>query len=193
MTVNYKKAITDKRYRQSTKGKAMLARYAQTDKCKANQRKFRLSPRGQSLLAKYEKTTIAKTIHKSYQQTLRGKFRRSVTGAKQRGLEFKLTLEQFSSWWQKPCHYCGESIGTIGLDRVDNLQGYTTDNVVPCCRPCNVAKMTQTVGEFVARCHRVAQRHALSHPTPVATPNPAHQPEPESAAPHLPTDSGTGS
>ena len=35
-----------------------------------------------------------------------------------------------------------------GIDRVDSTKGYTKDNVVSCCRSCNMAKAELTVTEF---------------------------------------------
>ena len=35
-----------------------------------------------------------------------------------------------------------------GIDRVDNSKGYTMDNVVSCCRICNVAKQKMTLQEY---------------------------------------------
>jgi hypothetical protein len=39
-------------------------------------------------------------------------------------------------------------VNTNGIDRVDNTKGYTTDNVVPCCKLCNYAKSAMAVDEF---------------------------------------------
>jgi hypothetical protein len=55
--------------------------------------------------------------------------------AKHRGLEWNLTMEQFEELIAAPCSY---GIGQrpdirIGLDRLDNSQGYLAGNVVPCC------------------------------------------------------------
>ncbi len=52
------------------------------------------------------------------------------------------------------CHYCGEPIKLTcyGLDRKDNSRGYTLDNVVPSCFPCNASKLDRfTYEEMVAR------------------------------------------
>jgi hypothetical protein len=89
-------------------------------------------------------------------------------GAKVRGLEFSLTTEQFRALTQLPCFYCGvppkkewiaknqSKKGTTngsylcnGIDRVDNSLGYTSENCVPCCTPCNKAKMDRTQQEFL--------------------------------------------
>jgi len=53
-----------------------------------------------------------------------------------------LTLEECKILWLKPCEYCGKEINSTGvsLDRLDNSGGYTKDNVVPCCGPCNKIK-----------------------------------------------------
>jgi hypothetical protein len=75
--------------------------------------------------------------------------------AKARGYEFNLSREQFKDITNKNCFYCGCPPSNLskgskkynkgdyiysGIDRVDNDKGYTLDNVVPCCYPCNVRK-----------------------------------------------------
>ena len=75
--------------------------------------------------------------------------------AQSRNIEFSLSTDEFLSFWQKPCTYCGAEIETIGLDRLENHLGYVLGNVVPCCRDCNVMKMSQGLGEFIARVERV--------------------------------------
>lgn len=75
--------------------------------------------------------------------------------AKQRGHLFELTYSEFLVFWQKPCSYCGDSIKTIGIDRLDNTVGYTVENCVPCCETCNKMKRMQTKDEFLDRCHRI--------------------------------------
>lgn len=36
-----------------------------------------------------------------------------------------------------------------GIDRVDNSVGYINDNVVPCCKTCNLGKHTMSYKEFL--------------------------------------------
>ena len=79
--------------------------------------------------------------------------------AKKAGIPFELPFEGFMSLWQAPCRYCGTTIETIGLDRLDNNLGYTLENLVPCCPICNQIKGMSTVAEFLARCRRIAKRH----------------------------------
>ena len=76
-------------------------------------------------------------------------------------LEWNVTQDQFRELSQQLCFYCGgapaqlasrpESGSTFtynGLDRRDNSLGYTLENVVPCCKHCNLAKNTMSVEEF---------------------------------------------
>jgi len=79
-------------------------------------------------------------------------------GAVRRGLAYELTREQFMTFWQKPCTYCGDAIPTVGLDRVENDKGYTLDNLVSCCAVCNSMKSSMTMAQFLARCGRIAAR-----------------------------------
>ena len=39
----------------------------------------------------------------------------------------------------RPCHYCGKT-DLMGADRIDNKKGHTKDNIVPCCKQCNLIK-----------------------------------------------------
>lgn len=70
------------------------------------------------------------------------------------------TYEQFIQYWQKPCTYCTGAIETIGLDRVDNAQGYHMTNVTPCCHACNWMKGEGSLDDFLDRCKRIARNHA---------------------------------
>jgi hypothetical protein len=79
--------------------------------------------------------------------------------AKERG--FGLTKECFRSVSTMNCNYCGTEptytngykkwhpkIKINGLDRVDPSIGYFDDNVVACCKDCNIAKLDKTEEEF---------------------------------------------
>lgn len=110
-------------------------------------------------IARYRKSEKGRAYRSKYEQSLKGKLNSYKTNAKARGIQFALTLEQFSGFWGKPCHYCGDAIDTIGLDRVDSSLGYTVDNVVPCCRTCNIAKLDQDKQAFIRHCAKVV-RHS---------------------------------
>ena len=83
--------------------------------------------------------------------------------AKYWGHEFTITKEEFMFFWQKPCHWCGYQIKTIGLDRVNPSLGYTIRNVVACCAICNRAKSDLTVPQWVALCSNVVRKHGLTY------------------------------
>lgn len=81
--------------------------------------------------------------------------------AKERGLVFNITPESFYDLISKPCFFCGTSntntsksqhnngdFSYNGLDRLNNSVGYTIDNVVPCCKHCNKAKLQMNVDDF---------------------------------------------
>lgn len=77
----------------------------------------------------------------AYHQTPKGKFVSYRSGAKERGLTFDLTMDEFMSFWQADCNYCGKSISTIGIDRIKSDLGYTLANCVSCCSMCNYIKL----------------------------------------------------
>lgn len=81
--------------------------------------------------------------------------------AKERNLEFSLNIEDFIELIGLECYYCGEKNTNCmktwenepkfyynGIDRIDNLIGYTKNNCVACCKFCNFAKNTLSQEEF---------------------------------------------
>ena len=68
---------------------------------------------------------------KEYNQSIRGRYSHYKVRAKQDRKEFKLSLNDFKEFWQKPCYYCGSDIKTIGLDRLNNHIGYIKSNLNP--------------------------------------------------------------
>jgi len=78
-----------------------------------------------------------------------------------RRAKFGLTKKQFRNITSKNCYYCNHPPSdrshrakhngyyvSNGIDRVNNDKGYTVNNCVPCCRPCNVAKSNMPVKIF---------------------------------------------
>ncbi|MEK6881702.1 MAG: hypothetical protein AABY22_18930 [Nanoarchaeota archaeon] len=92
-----------------------------------------------------------------YSQTPKRRFGAYFHGAKARSLEWKLSFEEFMEFWQVPCTYCNSEIKTIGLDRIDNERGYTTDNTISCCGICNEMKMDRSAEEFINHCKKVTK------------------------------------
>jgi hypothetical protein len=87
---------------------------------------------------------------------------------------FDLTDEEFFVLTKQNCYYCGTKPSAIiynsngngrsatpyiynGVDRVDSSKGYTPDNVVPCCKQCNRAKMDMDVKEFLRWARRLGR------------------------------------
>ena len=88
---------------------------------------------------------------------------------KELGFDIKdmISLELFEKIIYKNCNYCGispqqqindnkfngiktsdEFIMVNGIDRKNNEIGYLENNIVPCCKHCNTAKMKMTQKEF---------------------------------------------
>lgn len=89
--------------------------------------------------------------------------------AMSRGISFRLTSDDVSTLVRQPCHYCGivggNNIRTKncksgfrynGIDRIDSFKDYTVDNVVACCKQCNLAKRDMSADTFVQFVFRVA-------------------------------------
>lgn len=101
----------------------------------------------------------SKACREKYQYNKQPKFRYATykRGAVRRKLEFDLTLEEFSSFWNTNCSYCNDPIEGIGLDRKDNNKGYTKDNIVACCTVCNWMKHKMTHDKFIEQCNKISK------------------------------------
>lgn len=101
------------------------------------------------------------TYQKQYTQTAPALFRTTLYRAKKKGLEFTLSLEEFSKIVINPCIYCGENELRRGIDRVDNLIGYTKENSVACCKICNYMKNKYTKQDFLFHIKRIYQKQFI--------------------------------
>ena len=103
----------------------------------------------------YYKSEAFKKKDKIKRNSINGKYRTYIHSAKIRNYEFNISKEEFIKLWQKNCYYCGDSIETIGIDRVDNKKGYTINNIVSCCGRCNIMKNTMEKDEFIKHCNKI--------------------------------------
>ncbi len=115
-----------------------------------------------SARARYERNKAKLSeVHKTYNNSPRGKYNWYRRNALNKNIEFHLTFEEFMSFWNLSCSYCGDAIITIRLDRVDNAVGYDVENVVSCCWPCNSMKRCMTKDEFISQCDKIASRNLI--------------------------------
>jgi hypothetical protein len=94
--------------------------------------------------------------------------------AKSRGFDFNIDFDYAVSILKSDCHYCGiEPSNTYmksyynatynGIDRVDNTKGYEIDNIVSCCKMCNIAKNNNTEEYFLQWVKRLSEYQRLKH------------------------------
>lgn len=110
-------------------------------------------------LGKFNNAGKSKTCHACWSKRPLQRFNEYKRKAGKRGWVFNLTFDEFVSFAESPCFYCGDPLDAIGLDRRDNARDYDFDNVVACCKWCNYAKHTVTEEDFVRHCQKVAARH----------------------------------
>ena len=103
-----------------------------------------------------------------YREAAKRKLYKSyINNAKERKVKFSLTEDEFFKLTSSKCYYCGVepyqiskkgNNGTYiynGLDRVDNIFGYTKENVRPCCFNCNRSKWNMSEKEFIIWINRL--------------------------------------
>lgn len=100
-------------------------------------------------------------------------FRNYKSSAKRRSLDFKLSEYQFKALTKSLCYYCGclpsatiksgfksDDYVYNGIDRLDNTQGYTLENSVPCCAMCNSMKSNHSYQDFISKCIEIANKQS---------------------------------
>ncbi len=78
--------------------------------------------------------------------------------AKRKKLMFDLLRDQFIALVTSSCFYCGltpEGNRVNGVDRMNNLEGYTRDNSVACCSACNYSKRDMSIDQFLSWVNRI--------------------------------------
>lgn len=108
--------------------------------------------------------TALKRIYKSYQNK-----------AKDRNLEFSISIDFFEKLINSNCHYCGSDKTNImkcknrvyfynGIDRKDSTLGYLVNNCVTCCKKCNTAKLDYSKDEFETWINNLVQYRLKNYP-----------------------------
>ena len=119
---------------------------------------------GQDLRSKH--TTQCKSCarkHPTGEANRNQRMREYERQARNRGLIWVLSKEEFNVLTSQNCVYCGaepqegyknkEHNGCAkmnGIDRVDNSRGYEWNNCVPACKTCNGAKCRMTKTDFLS-------------------------------------------
>ncbi len=116
----------------------------------------------------YHKIRTRQLFSKSPEENTAGRvFSDYRKSARVKGHSFELSREQVGELIKEDCYYCGgkpsnslvyhEKIITYqGIDRLDNSEGYTPDNVVPCCIICNKMKKAMSLDAFMDHILKIA-------------------------------------
>lgn len=98
---------------------------------------------------------------KKYDITVRGRYSIYKQNAKQRNIQFDITVEEFDEITQQPCTYCGgfngecNGIKYSGVDRINSSQGYIKLNAIPCCETCNKMKLDYDLHDFLEHVKKI--------------------------------------
>ncbi len=96
----------------------------------------------------YSDTIIIDKVYKKY-----------LASAKRRNHTFSIPKSIFKKYYKKKCFYCGDTLKSVGFDRVDNIKGYIIDNIVPCCGTCNMMKRSMGIHSFINQIIKINNNH----------------------------------
>ena len=92
-------------------------------------------------------------------KTPQNRFKTYQRNARNKGILFELTFEQFINFVRQECPYKCPQCTDTGIDRMDSTKGYTLDNCRPLCGNHNFLKTDFSQEEFIALCKAVVLRH----------------------------------
>lgn len=144
-----------------TNEKLLSKEYKKTEKYKKQKKKYNQEHKKQikEYHQKYKKTEKCKEQKRKYKNTIKFKYGKYKQRATKKQIEFKITLKDFSKIFGKKCRYCNIENKNNGIDRVDNKEGYTKDNMCPCCKICNFMKSNNTKNFFINHCKRIYEHN----------------------------------
>eukprot|EP00243_Klebsormidium_subtile_P005969 TRINITY_DN2479_c0_g1_i11.p1 TRINITY_DN2479_c0_g1~~TRINITY_DN2479_c0_g1_i11.p1 ORF type:complete len:726 (+),score=170.98 TRINITY_DN2479_c0_g1_i11:274-2451(+) len=94
-----------------------------------------------------------------------GEYTGYLGSARQRGIPFNLTKDQFYEQTSGDCYICGKrntSSHSNGLDRVDSKGAYTLENTKSACGNCNYMKADLALATFFSQINAVAARASIT-------------------------------
>jgi hypothetical protein len=121
--------------------------------------------------------TIEKLKQKTLPDNLSAKnkiFYEYKKNALKRKINFTILFEDLLLYIGKNCYYCGSKPSNMikpnhrnksitfkynGIDRLDNNKGYEKNNIVPCCKLCNQAKMDLSYKDFLTLIEKIYNKH----------------------------------
>lgn len=102
--------------------------------------------------------SFCRNLQKDYYYSVEGRAKHLLHSYQTNDLKYnrgECTIDEeyiINNIFTKPCIYCGETDYTkLGCDRIDNSKPHTPDNVVPCCRKCNLERQKQDYSSFLLR------------------------------------------
>eukprot|EP01083_Nonionella_stella_P042202 114136_1 len=134
-----------------------IAWQKQYGKFKKPRQKYRKEYTKRTLKWRRNNPEIWKAISDKYYKSIKRRLWTVKNSAKVRNKDMKLTDDEIKEILaNNHCFYCDIDFDMIGIDRMDNDKGYEKDNVVPCCKTCNIMKRTLSVDYFIKICKHIA-------------------------------------
>ncbi len=99
---------------------------------------------------------LIKTYNSRYKNTIIGRYARYKRSAREREVEFSISLGFFRLLIGEACVYCSTK-PAMGVDRIDSSKGYVEENSTPCCRTCNQMKLDHTRDFFLSHVRKIVE------------------------------------
>lgn len=77
--------------------------------------------------------------------------------SEKRNISFQIDNTLFDKIITMPCYYCKlfTEKGCKGIDRIDSNKGYDINNIVPCCKTCNIMKNDLSIECFTIKIKKI--------------------------------------
>jgi hypothetical protein len=89
-------------------------------------------------------------------------FSRYLNRAKEKNLVFEIDKTYFDVLINNKCYICGKKKSNThynGIDRINNDEGYTKQNIEPCCGECNYMKNKYDLNVIIEKLRKIKKKH----------------------------------
>jgi hypothetical protein len=98
-----------------------------------------------------------KQINEDKRNSLHSQFSVYERCARDKRINFELSIDNFETITKNPCYYCGiiQERGFNGIDRMKSNEAYILENCVSCCKMCNHIKNTLSTDVFIKKVEHI--------------------------------------
>lgn len=96
-----------------------------------------------------------KARNAEFEASPKRRWNRFLNDTSRRGIEVKISFDQFKLHHLDNCYYCNQKLKQIRIDRIDSSKPYEVGNIVSACAECNYMKNSMNINNFLEKVEKI--------------------------------------